>query len=319
MFVLLVASMLVACDTASEPLPTFFLTNTPLPPSETPRPVSQIQTVTPPAPTPEPSPAATLLPPCEEPSGQLKDSTYNSTIAGIPVPYRIYLPPCYESSGKSYPVLYIMHGLGDGMNDSQWDRMGLDEAADIGIERGALPPMVIVMPDGTSRHGLLWFGPTNSYEFMILDELLPHIEDNYCVSSSREGRAIGGLSRGAFWALEISLRHPEMFASVGGHSPFLFYDDAIPAENNPLDLANTATGIEDLRIYLDHGVNDYAVANIEVFSSRLTARGIEHTYIVNPVGFHNEEYWAAHTADYLSFYSALWSKDVNTLEDCSLN
>lgn len=312
---ILATLLLAACSTlnSSAPLPTLYPTFVP---TETPQSIAQAP-ITSSTPDATLAPTATLLPACEEETGQIVNSHYDSDIAGGNVAYRVYLPPCYEASGKSYPVLYMLHGLGDGMNDSQWDSMGLGEAADIGFARGALPPLIIVMPNGTNTHGYDLFAPTNSYEFMILDELIPHIENTYCTWNVREGRAIGGLSRGAFWALEIALRQPDKFSAVGGHSPALFDSKDIPAANDPLELARDATDLQNLRIYIDHGVDDWTVSMAEVFTSRLAARSIEYTYVVNPVGFHNEEYWSAHTADYLSFYTAQWPKDVNALPTCT--
>jgi len=37
----------------------------------------------------------------------------NSEILDMERNYAIYLPPDYESSSRSYPVLYLLHGLGD--------------------------------------------------------------------------------------------------------------------------------------------------------------------------------------------------------------
>jgi enterochelin esterase-like enzyme len=327
---LTVALTLTACtglNLTPEPLPTLFVlpTLTPVPATSTPQPILDPDAEL--SPPPSSAPAASVpAPACDEEEGQVVEGTYPSAIADQDVSYRIYLPPCYETSGRRYPVLYMLHGLGQGMNYTQWDDMGLDEAADAGYRRGALPPIIIVMPngavflpDGSVVHGMDYFSPKNSYEYMILTELMPVIEAMYCTWNEREGRAIGGLSRGGFWAFEIALRHPELFSAVGGHSAAFYEDSDLPAANNPLDLARDAEGIDDLRMYLDHGVGDYDWVEeaVELFSSRLDARGIEHTYVVNPVGSHNEDYWASHTADYLSFYTAEWPTDINLLPPCN--
>jgi enterochelin esterase-like enzyme len=322
---------LSACSSLSleqEPPPTLYEipTLTPLPPTDAPQPIgtptSSVGVTNDVANTPAEIPTAL---PCDETEGQIIESSYPSAIAQQDVAYRIYLPPCYATSGKRYPILYIMHGLGEGMDYKQWDEMGLDEAADQGYQSGTLSPFIIVMPNGavflpngTVVHGMNYFLPSNSYEFMILTELMPGIEAEYCTWNEAPGRAIGGLSRGGFWAYEITFQHPELFGAVGGHSAYFYESPEIPPTSNPLDLARDAQGIEGLRMYLDHGANDYPEVReaMEVFSARLNARGIEHTYIVNPVGSHSEDYWASHTADYLSFYAAEWPKDVAQLPPC---
>lgn len=329
-FLLLVLMAMGACsglDPEQSPLPTAYVipSLTPVPPTGTPQSIQDSGGTLPadsetsrlPVSTPEP---------CDDTEGQVVEATYPSTIAEQDVSYRIYLPPCYETSGRRYPVLYILHGLGEGMDYTQWEKLGLVDAADSGYARGALPPFIIVMPDGavflpngTVAHGMNYFTPADSYEFMILTELMPEIEDTYCTWEEAAGRAIGGLSRGGFWAYEIALRHPELFSAVGGHSAALYEREDIPPANNPLDLARDGQGIEGLRMYLDHGTSDYDWVQeaVALFSTRLDARGIEHTYVVNPVGGHTEDYWASHTADYLSFYAAEWPEDVEALPSCS--
>ncbi|MCA9902419.1 MAG: hypothetical protein KC547_01070, partial [Anaerolineae bacterium] len=133
----------------------------------------------------------------------------------------------------------------------------------------------------------------------------------------RNFRAIGGISRGGFWAFSIALRHPDLFGIVGGHSAFFDPDNA-PSANNPLDLAlDTAFLTEaNLRMYLDNAAADYVGPNLELFSSRLSARGIPHTYIINPVGDHNDDYWRAHLSEYLTFYGRDWPRDAGSLPSC---
>ena len=42
--------------------------------------------------------------------------TVKSKILGMERSYSIYLPAGYEEGDGSYPVLYLLHGLGDGCN-----------------------------------------------------------------------------------------------------------------------------------------------------------------------------------------------------------
>ena len=67
--------------------------------------------------------------------------------------FAIYLPPDYESSTRSYPVLYLLHGLGD--NQSAWIQFGeVLHTADKAINSGIATSMIIIMPDaGTGQFG----------------------------------------------------------------------------------------------------------------------------------------------------------------------
>lgn len=290
------------------------------PPSPTATPPSTVNAIPTLTPTLHPTtlllPTATATPPtCTETQGVIVHDALMSQITGRAFRYRIYLPPCYAQSGRRYPYLIMLHGLVPGsdiMNDSQWDQLGLDEAADQGYAQGALPPLVIVMPNGNDADYAYDAGPLPE---VIVEELIPAAESRYCLWGDAAHRAIGGLSRGGYWAYWIAFSHPDLFARVGGHSPF-FYAAASPAEKNPDNLVDSAPGLEQLTMYLDHGQQDYVGASVRDFASRLERRGITPQYVVNPVGSHSEEYWAAHVADYLLFYAADWPRHVEDFPLC---
>lgn len=236
--------------------------------------------------------------PCATP-GQIVQGVINSAIAG-PSPYRVYLPPCYGEDGRVYPTLYLLPG--NIHSDSIWDELQMDETAEAGILAGTMPPLLIVMADGGSLANNTSGGP-GSYESFILDELLPLVERTYCAWPAGDGRAIGGLSRGGYWALEIAFRHPEQFAGVGGHSAVLMDLFAGPDVNPEQTGLNRDLG--DLRIYFDIGADDWYINNIRQLHEAMTAAGVAHEWVLND-GRHEEAYWAAHVADYLAWYTQPW-------------
>ena len=67
--------------------------------------------------------------------------------------FAVYLPPDYDSSNRSYPVLYLLHGLGD--NQSAWIQFGeVLHTTDKAINSGIATSMIIIMPDaGTGQMG----------------------------------------------------------------------------------------------------------------------------------------------------------------------
>lgn len=268
-------------------------------------------TITPPVPGPEvptltPTPTAT---PCASP-GRIETGLLPSAIAGE-FAYRVYLPPCYSSDGRAYPTLTMMGG--NIHDDRIWDRLGLDEAAEAAILAGAIPPLIIVMPDAGPTANSTSGGPW-SYEGLIVNELIPHIEQRYCAWAEADGRAIGGLSRGGYWSLEIAFRHAAQFASVGGHSYALLDSHAGP------DMDPRYTGVTndlgDLRIFLDIGSADYLLPQAQELHDRLTEAGVAHEWHLNE-GNHEDAYWMAHLNDYLTWYSAGWPADRSLLPACS--
>lgn len=252
---------------------------------------------------PTPEPTTTLPPsptPCTSP-GRIETGTFPSLTAG-PTAYRIYLPPCYEMDGRNYPTLYLLPG--NIHDEAIWDSLGVDEAAEAGILAKSWPPFLIVLPAGGQIANNSSGGP-GSYESVIMNDLIPYVEQTYCAWAEPAGRAIGGLSRGGYWALEIAFRFPEQFASVGGHSAALLDLYAWPAVN-PLD-TGLSQNLGDLRIYLDIGANDYVINNIRQLhlDMETAVPPIPHTWVLNE-GRHEESYWQTHIPDYLAWYAEPW-------------
>jgi S-formylglutathione hydrolase FrmB len=288
-------------------------------PSATPLPTATPAITRTPIPTLTPvlTPSATPFP-CDEEKGQvIKFDKFQSAIAGENLRYRVYVPPCYQKSQARYPYVFLLHGSAE--TEAQWDKLGTTDAADQGFRLGVLPPMILVLPYTGSIGNDNTFPPDPSYESVLLEELLPAVQRDFCTWNDRDHRAIGGISRGGFWAYSIALRHPDVFGIVGGHSAFFTEDlSLIPPAFNPLELALNSSFLPDanMRMYLDNGASDSAGTNQELFSSRLTSRGIAHTYVINPVGDHNNEYWAAHISEYLAFYGRNWPRNASQLPSC---
>jgi enterochelin esterase-like enzyme len=235
----------------------------------------------------------------------VEQRTYPSQTTEREEPYRIYLPPDYDQTGERYPVLYLLHGWP--YDESHWDSLGADEAADASIQEGALPPFIIVMP-GADPEGLYidTSGGDHSFEGQVVSDLIPHVDGTYRTWAERAGRAIGGISRGGVWSLEIGFRNAELFAAVGGHSPALSLNLASPTYD-PFHLLGEP-GVATLRIYLDAGDADWALESTQALHEALDGQEIAHEFVVH-AGSHEDGLWAAHVAEYLAFYAAGWRGD----------
>ncbi len=315
---LLLCALLTACDPlAPFPTPTaavmivtpehtatFTPTITPIP-SETPTP-SPTDT---PAPTPTPDP-------CLQAGGTIIPfDEFRSEIAGENLRYRVYVPPCYLESQRRFPYAVLLHGLRQ--DETEWETIGVIEALEQGMRLGAVGPMILVMPY-TGRIGAAdQFYPDPSLEQVILEELLPAIERDFCTWNDRNYRAIGGISRGGFWAYSIAMRNPDVFGRAGGHSAELAAN-SVPNAVSPLALASNDAFLPDvdLEMYLDNASADPAGESLELFSSRLAARGISHEYTIYPTGGHDEDYWSSHISEYISFYGEGWPRNFSDLPSC---
>ncbi|MFN2223828.1 MAG: alpha/beta hydrolase [Candidatus Promineifilaceae bacterium] len=229
---------------------------------------------------------------------------------GGEITYHVYLPPCYGLDGRVYPVLYLIHG--SIQTDSHWLDLGLDDYADAGILSGRYPPFIAIMPY-SGRLGNMTSGGPNSVEGNLTDRLIPAIDDLYCTWPEAAGRAIGGISRGGYWALEIAFRHPELFGAVSGHSSHLRFETD-SARYNPLATYATAD-LSNMRIWLDRGETDFLRSGQDLLHERLIAAGIAHEYRINPGG-HSDAYWAQHLPEYLDWHLALWPHNRDAYEQC---
>ena len=141
--------------------------------------------------------------------------TMNSEILNMDRNYAIYLPPDYETSSRSYPVLYLLHGLGD--DQTGWIQFGeVKKIADNAIINGEATPMVIVMPDANTGEVGYFNIPSKNwmYEDFFFNELMPHVESKYRIKSDKRFRAISGLSMGGGGTLTYALHRPDLFSAA---------------------------------------------------------------------------------------------------------
>lgn len=293
--------------------PTEVVQSSPTPVLSTPIPTQVLPTATPVnTDTPAPPIASPLL--CDSDEGLLFDSVFDSEITGTTIDYRIYLPPCFYESGRRFPYVILLHGSGS--DETQWsDDIGIHTMLESGLNSPEIAPMVLVMPFGGPTQEANNFTAGQSWEDVLLSELIPSLERDFCLWNDAQGRAIGGISRGAFWSISMALRNPDIFEAVGGHSPALFEDNA-PATHNPLDLAAVAPASIPLRIFVDIARADSSAETVGLFSTTLNTRGVTHTYDVSPTGGHNNDYWASQARNYLEFYSISWPKNISELPSC---
>lgn len=141
----------------------------------------------------------------------------------------VYLPPGYDPRGARYPVVFLLAGFtGRGtmmLNDSLWDE-NIQERMDRLIQEGRARPMILVMPDGSTRYGgsqYLNSAATGRYEDHLL-ELVAYIDQRYPTIPDRNFRGVAGKSSGGYGAMRLGMRHPEVFGLVADHSGDKYFE-----------------------------------------------------------------------------------------------
>ena len=245
--------------------------------------------------------------------------------------FAVYLPPDYDSSNRSYPVLYLLHGLGD--NQSAWIQFGeVLHTTDKAINSGIATSMIIIMPDaGTGQMGYTnaMSGKWN-YEDFFFEEFMPHVENLYRIRKNKRYRAISGLSMGGGGSFLYALRRPDLFssaaplsASIGpqkidqmdDHSYLDYWGysksninksdfEKFKKKNNALYLIDQMDQktLNSVRWYIDCGDEDYLYKNNVLMHIKMREKGIKHEFRVRD-GDHNWDYWRSALPSVLEFIS----------------
>ena len=139
----------------------------------------------------------------------LRDVTFRSAALNRDMQYRVILP-LKVAPGQKLQVVYLLHGGGGGFRD--WSNYS-------DVARYAESGLLLVMPEGGSSYYVNAVDPPEDrYEDYIVRDLISDVEGKFPVAAGRANRAIVGVSMGGFGAVNLALRHPDLFIFVGGIS-----------------------------------------------------------------------------------------------------
>jgi enterochelin esterase-like enzyme len=159
-----------------------------------------------------------------------------SKAAGRPVSYHVYLPPVYATMPDwRFPVLYWLHGSGAGVTGVAPLCRFFGDA----IETGKIPPMIIVFPNGLPNG--MWCDSKDGatpMESILIDDLIPHVDQALRTVATRDGRMIEGFSMGGYGAGRLGLKFADHFRafSMFGAGPLQIDFLAIDPNLQPMPL-----------------------------------------------------------------------------------
>jgi enterochelin esterase-like enzyme len=176
------------------------------------------------------------------------------------------------------------------------------------IGKASLPPCIIITPDGYDERGTSAYrdphyidGPNGKIDTDIGDELVRVVQSRYRTLPAPDFWAIGGLSSGAWGAINVGLHHLNHFSILFSHSGY--FRDASGAKNSPMDFVKTLSSQQrrQVRIYLDTGKEDTSFLNqnrqFHPILNWLKVTNILHEF----PGEHTRRYWRQHLANSLAF------------------
>ncbi len=194
-------------------------------------------------------PGAAPWNPGEGPRGAVTHHFYHSALIGDDRDFYVYTPPNYDPRrAEPYPVLYLLHGLGD--EASGWLTVGAANIIlDNLINQGKAKPMIMVnmlgygTPDGPA--GAMAAAMIPTFARALVEEVMPQVETRYHAARDRGRRAIAGLSMGGAESIYTGLHYLDRFAYIGSFSgAFVMWprDAAGEAPAQPAPAAGAAGG-----------------------------------------------------------------------------
>ena len=141
-----------------------------------------------------------------------------------------YLPAGYDASDARYPVLYFLAGFtGTGRSMLNFNAFAesIDKRLDRLIGAGAMPPVILVLPDCLTRFGGSQYinsSATGKYEDYVVDEIVPFVDQQLRTTAGRDHRGVIGKSSGGYGALRLAMRHPDVFGALGSHAGDAYFE-----------------------------------------------------------------------------------------------
>jgi S-formylglutathione hydrolase FrmB len=135
----------------------------------------------------------------------------------------VYRPGVPESA--DLPVVYFLHGYPGN------ERSVADSGLAAALERlfaAGVPPFVVVAPNGQSapRHDTEWTDSADGtvrLEHWVVNFLIPAVEGSH--RRDRAHRAIAGFSMGGFGAMNLGLKHADLFGQIVSMAGYFRVDD----------------------------------------------------------------------------------------------
>lgn len=215
--------------------------------------------------------------PNKVPHGDVSAKWYHSQTTNTLRVALVYTPPGYHSDlNLRFPVLYLQHGAGE--SEMAWVYQGkANFIMDNLISSGQAMPMIIVMDNGyaASPGSVNPRRPSredNDFKGLLLNDLIPVIDQNFRTIRNRKFRALAGSAMGGRQAMEIGFLNLEFFGSIGIMSSY-------PRNWDMQSIYNEYDLNEELELlWLGYGKEDRGYKRGLAFHQELRKESIEHIW-----------------------------------------
>jgi enterochelin esterase-like enzyme len=230
----------------------------------------------------------------------------------------VYTPPGYETTiSTRYPVLYLQHGGGE--DERVWIEMGRTNLIlDNLIAEGKANPLIVVMetsaaykpgegppqprqprpagerqgqPDSVARPRMSFSFDT--YKEVMINDLIPFIDNNFRTLSDGNNRAMAGLSMGGMVTRVVTLANLDKFAYVGLFSGGSFSMEDVnntPGFKEKVKLVFVSYGSRELENRRFSGRGPFG-GDPKVNTEELKQAGLNSVFYVSPNTAHEWQSW----------------------------
>ena len=169
------------------------------------------------------------------PHGNVQQILFHSPSTNTERRAFVYTPAEYSKGKKKYPVLYLQHGWGE--DETAWSNQGhANLILDNLIAEGKIKPFIIVMTYGMTNE--VRFGRMNEFDWtafqkVLMDELVPYVDQNFRTIADRDHRAMAGLSMGGMETRQATLARPQVFGYWGLFSGGVYEPKELEGKQKP--------------------------------------------------------------------------------------
>lgn len=157
----------------------------------------------------------------------------------------IVLPPSYNShTDKTYPVVYLLHGLGSTADNWFSEKKGepnVKRALQKLYDQQQVSEMIIVVPNSYNEFAKGgWYSNSSAggnWEDYIIKDVIPYIDEHYRTNLQR---GLTGHSMGGYGAFRLAIKYPQMFGAIYPMSASLADSSGRSYLNTQLATVNSA-------------------------------------------------------------------------------
>jgi enterochelin esterase family protein len=225
---------------------------------------------------------------------------YYSSVEGTTGSLVIYTPPGYDKDpSKKYPVFYLISGTTD--TEETFFKVGRTNLIlDNLIAEGKAKPMIVVMPYGNmeariaeQKGDVKPADPVrdspDAIERMrrfaqdLTQNVIPYVDKTYRTVANRNGRAIGGFSRGGGQTLRTAFWNMDMFSWICAYSANL------PSNEMESMYASIVSNPEKTNkelklLWVGVGTEDFLYNDVSTFLNYLNSKKINYKSLVTGGG-----------------------------------